>query len=196
VHAVRPDCHLAAVLPGATRPPAPPPSAVPPVTPPACRDPRGGRARVPRVDVGGSGPLWCGAGRRYFPAGFPPRIDGLIMSAQTVSAQPTIEWDDSVVFVFSFLDGGGNRQFSGFVHIQLALALAQGSATQVTQAIQVVNQQQIQFTTDAQCWLDTVKNAARAKNAISITFDDTLSQVYTTQTNQSFQLQQLFSLAG
>ena len=118
------------------------------------------------------------------------------MSAASVQAQPTIEWDDSVVFVFSFTDGNGNKQFAGFVHMQLALAIAQGSNTQVTQVLQQVNQQQIQFTTDPQSWIETVKNAARNKSQITIVFDDTLNTAYTTQTAANFQLQVLFSLAG
>lgn len=118
------------------------------------------------------------------------------MTTQTVSVQPTLEWDDSVVFVFSFTDNNGNKQFAGFVHLQVALATAQGSNTQVTQVLQVVNQQQIQFSTDPGCWIDTVKNAARNKAPITITYDDTLNAIYTTQTVQSFQLQLLFSLVG
>lgn len=118
------------------------------------------------------------------------------MTTQTVSAQPNIEWDDSVVFVFSFPDSGGNKQFAGFVHIQVAIASAVGSNTQVTQAVQVVNQQQIQFSTDPQSWIETVKNAARNNGSIVITYDDSINQLYTTQTTQSFQLQQLYSITG
>lgn len=118
------------------------------------------------------------------------------MSAQTVSSQPTVEWDDSVVFVFSFADVNAVKRFAGFVHMPIALANAVGSTTQVSQAVQVVTQQQIQFSTDPATWIDTVKNAGRAKTSIAITYDDSLSVTYTTQTNQSFELQQLFSLAG
>jgi hypothetical protein len=41
-----------------------------------------------------------------------------------------------------------------------------------------------------------VKNAARSRTPINITFDDTISSPYTTQTNRQFPLQQLISIAG
>ena len=117
------------------------------------------------------------------------------MAIQTASAVPNIEWDDGGVLVFSFLFNGV-KLFSGFVHIQLQLAVASGSAVQVNAILQQINQQQIQFASDPQTWIDTVKNAARSKNAINITFEDAISVQYTTQTNLPFALQQLFSLAG
>jgi hypothetical protein len=124
-------------------------------------------------------------------------MDGsLIVTTQTISAQPTIEWDDGVVFVFSFTDQNGNKQFSGCVHIQIQLASAQGSNTQVSQLVTAVNQQQIQFSSDPGCWIDTLKNAARNKTPINIVYDDAVDKPYTTLTNQNFPLQQLFSLAG
>jgi hypothetical protein len=122
------------------------------------------------------------------------------MSVQTVSVTPTIEWDDSVVFVFSFNvptgDGGSTQFFAGFVHTQLQVATAVGSSVQVTAIVSQTNQQQIQFATDPQSWLDTVKNAFRNAKPISITFEDVVNTPYTTQTAQNFKLQQLFSLAG
>jgi hypothetical protein len=122
------------------------------------------------------------------------------VSVQTVSATPNIEWDDSVVFVFSFNaptgDGGSQQFFCGFVHMQLQLAVAVGSSVQVTAIVQQTNQQQIQFASDPQSWLDTVKNAARNGKTLSIVFEDAISVPYTTQTVQNFTLQQLFSLAG
>jgi hypothetical protein len=125
------------------------------------------------------------------------RIKDWALTTQTISAHPTIEWDDSVVLVFSFTDSGGHKQFADFVHIQIQLASAAGSNTQVSQAITVVNQQQIQFSTDPECWVETLKTAARATNgSATITYDDPINVNYTTQTNQSFQLQELFSLAG
>lgn len=115
------------------------------------------------------------------------------MAIQNLSVVPTIEWDDSVVFVFSW----NNRQFfAGFVHLQIAVANAVGTTTQITNILQQLAQTQLQASSDPQSWLDTAKNAARNGKSITITFDDAQSTVYTTQTNQSFTLQQLFSLAG
>ena len=115
------------------------------------------------------------------------------MAIQSPSVVPSIEWDDSVVFVFSW----NNQQFfAGFVHLQIAVASAVGTTTQITNILQQLAQTQIQASSDPQSWLDTVKNAARNGKAITVVFDDATSTVYTSQTNQSFTLQQLFSLAG
>jgi hypothetical protein len=112
--------------------------------------------------------------------------------AQTASAIPQIEWDDSVVFVFSW----NNQQFyAGFVHLQIAVANAVGTTTQVSAILQQVQQTQVQFSSDPQSWLETVKNAARNNKNISITFDTNFLP-YTTQTGQNFNLQQLYSIAG
>jgi hypothetical protein len=116
------------------------------------------------------------------------------MTVQTVNEVPVIEWDDSVVFVFSW----SNKQFfGGFVHLQISAASATGIATQIG-AIQTTAQTQVQAASDPQSWLDTVKNAKRATppSPIAITFDDSLSTIYTTLTGVNFTLQQLFSLAG
>jgi len=122
------------------------------------------------------------------------------MSVQSVPVTPTIEWDDSVVFVFSFtgIQGVNNdvKLFAGFVHVQVQIAVAVGSTTQVTPVLQVAQQQGIQFASDPQSWLDTLKNAVRNAKTVTITYEDSISTNYTTQTNQTFQLQQLFSLAG
>jgi hypothetical protein len=118
------------------------------------------------------------------------------MAMQTIPARPAIEWDDSVVFVFSFTDSHGNKKFAGFVHVQIQSASAVGSNMQVSQAVAAVNQQEIQFSTDPGCWVETLKNAARSKTPVTITYEDAISTIYTTQTNQSFQLQELFSLTG
>lgn len=115
------------------------------------------------------------------------------MAVQTQIVVPSVEWDDSVVFVFSW----NNRQFfAGFAHLQIALANAVGTTTQITSILQQLVQTQVQASSDPQSWLDTVKNAARNGKGITITFEDAVSAVYTTQTAQSFTLQQLFSLAG
>ena len=115
------------------------------------------------------------------------------MSLQTQSVVPAIEWDDSVVFIFSW----NNRQFfSGFVHMQIALSTAQGSQTQINSILQQIQQSQVQVSTDPQSWLEAIKNAARNNSKVSITFDDSTSVNYTTQTAQPFQLQILFSITG
>ena|SRR5262249_29091218 len=116
------------------------------------------------------------------------------MSIQAVTVPLKIEWDDSVVLVFSF-DGPAGRVFCGFVHQVLALQFVTGSQTQVTPALQVVQQQGIQVSLDPQTWVETAKAAARGGQA-TVVFDDALSVFYTTQTNQTFQLQALFSLTG
>jgi hypothetical protein len=115
------------------------------------------------------------------------------MTIQTaLNTVPAIEWDDTVVFVFSW----NNQQFfSGFVHLQISLASAIGIATQIGNITTQV-QNQAQVAGDPQSWIDTVKNAARNNKGIAITFEDQQSTIYTTQTNTSFTLQTLFSLAG
>jgi hypothetical protein len=112
--------------------------------------------------------------------------------AQTVSAVPQIEWDDGVVFVFSW---NSQQFFAGFVHLQIAVANAVGTTTQVSAILQQLQQTQVQFSSDPQSWLETVKNAARATKPINITFDTNFVP-YTTQSGQSFNLQQLYSIAG
>jgi hypothetical protein len=115
------------------------------------------------------------------------------MTVQNQSAVPTVEWDDGVVFVFSW----NNRQFfAGFVHLQIAVANAVGTTTQITAILQQLAQIQLQSSSDPQSWLDTVKNGFRNGKQVTIIFDDALSTVYTTQTNQTFTLQQVFSIAG
>jgi hypothetical protein len=53
------------------------------------------------------------------------------MTVQTVATSLKIEWDDSVVLVFSF-DGPNGRVFCGFVHQILALQFVSGSQTQIS----------------------------------------------------------------
>ena len=118
------------------------------------------------------------------------------MTVRTISVKPAIAWDDGFVFVISFTDANGQQQHVGFVHAQFALASASGLNTQVSKVLQTVNQLQAQLTTDPECWIETAKNAARGGPKITIEYDDNLSVPYTTQTNQSFNLQQLFSMTG
>jgi hypothetical protein len=68
--------------------------------------------------------------------------------------------------------------------------------SQLVTNVQQQQQQQIQFSSDPECWIDTLKNAVRNVKSINIVYDDQINIPYTTLTNQSFQLQQLFSLAG
>jgi hypothetical protein len=118
------------------------------------------------------------------------------MSVQTVTnVSLKIEWDDSVVLVFSF-DGPAARTFCGFLHQIFAVQLVQGSQTQVSNALAVVQQQGVQLSLDPQTWVETVKNGARGGGTATVVFEDSISVIYTTQTNQSFQLQQLFSVTG
>jgi hypothetical protein len=116
------------------------------------------------------------------------------MSVQTVTVPLKVEWDDSVVLVFSF-DGPAGRTFCGFVHQILATQFVSGSQTQISPILQVIQQQGIQVSLDPQTWVETVKTAARGGQAV-VVFDDATSVVYTTQTNLSLTLQTLFSVAG
>jgi hypothetical protein len=122
---------------------------------------------------------------------------GVGMSVQTVTVTPTIEWDDSVVFIFSFTGADSSKTFCGFVHQQIQLSSVTGSQTQVTSILQVIQQQGIQVSTDPQTWIEAIKNAARnTNNQITVTYDDIINVPYTTQTNLSFQLQQLYRVTG
>ena len=117
------------------------------------------------------------------------------MSVQTVTqVGVNIEWDDSVVFVFSF-QGPSGQIFCGFPHQQVALANQTGTQTQVNAILQSIQQIQLQVTTDPGTWIDTVKQGARG-GKINIVFEDSISAKYTTQTLKDFDLQQLFSITG
>jgi hypothetical protein len=116
------------------------------------------------------------------------------MSARTVSAQPTIIWDDSVVVVFSFQDGGSTFN-CGFVHLGLQFQTVVGSATQVSQILQTTTQQGIQVSNDPQTWIETLKFGHRG-NQIQIVYDDSTNVNYTNMLAQPFQLQVLYSLSG
>jgi hypothetical protein len=117
------------------------------------------------------------------------------MTVQSVAASLTIEWDDSAVLVFSFVDQSGNKWYCGFPHVIPAVQQQVGSQTQVNTILQVLQQTALQVTADPQTWVETVKNGARG-NKVTVVFEDSTTVVYTTQTNQSFTLQQLFSVAG
>jgi hypothetical protein len=119
------------------------------------------------------------------------------MSVQTISnASLTIDWDDSIVIVFSFDGAAGSRVSCGFVHQVLAVQFVSGSQTQITAVLQQVVQQGIQASLDPQTWVETVKSGARAGGSATIVYEDSVSVQYTTQTNRSFTLQQLFSVTG
>jgi hypothetical protein len=118
------------------------------------------------------------------------------MAIKTANVVPKIQWDDSVVFVFSFVDGG-TTFFAGFVHQQLSQATVAGSQIQINSILAQILQSQLQVASDPQSWLDTIKTSSRSGNAIVINYEDSVSTIYTTQIpTLSFTLQQLFSLAG
>jgi hypothetical protein len=104
------------------------------------------------------------------------------MTTQAVTSPLKVEWDDSVVMVFSF-NGPSGRVFCGFVHQILALQFVTGNQTQLSAAIQVIQQQGIQASLDPQSWVETVKTGARGAQ-VTVTYDDTNSVIYTTQTWQ------------
>ena len=117
------------------------------------------------------------------------------MSIQTVTqVGVTIEWDDSVVFVFSF-QGPSGQVFCGFPHQQVALANQTGTQTQVSAILQTLQQMQLQVTTDPGTWIETLKQGARG-GKINIVYEDSISAKYTTQTTKDFDLYQLFSITG
>ena len=105
------------------------------------------------------------------------------------------------MFVFSFnvatADGGTTQVFCGFPHVILSGAVVTGTQTQVNAILAAIQQTQVQAALDPQTWIETVKAAARggAPNMV-VTYEDSISTIYTTQTNKPFQLQQLFSIAG
>lgn len=122
------------------------------------------------------------------------------MSATKKTTSVQIVWDDSVVLIFQFTDDGGNTQNCGFVHFGTQTQVQAGSTIQVSQILQITQQQGIQISNDPGTWVETVKYGARSTSSqsqeISITYDDTINVPYTTQTGQPFQLQLLYSIAG
>jgi hypothetical protein len=117
------------------------------------------------------------------------------MSAQTATGQLTIEWDDDFVMVFSFA-GPSGKLYCGFVHAIQATQIVTGSQTQTSPTVQQINQMGIQLTLDPQTWVETVKNGARNSSGAKIVYDDSTSVNYTTTTNQTYQLQILYSISG
>jgi hypothetical protein len=94
------------------------------------------------------------------------------------STPATILWDDSQVLVFQI-----SSVITGFAH------------TQIT-----VSSGNVQVATDAQDWIETIKFASRnpSSAAITISYDDSIFAQYTPpgNPNQTFQIQQLFSIRG
>jgi hypothetical protein len=114
----------------------------------------------------------------------------------------TIDWDDSVVLVFSFqgtLLGSPAKVQCGFPHVTIALAQAQGVATNLGNFTGSMSQQ-IQLSGDPQTWIETVKGFARKTiPKITISYDDQLTASYaipTTTTPNTLTLQQLYSIRG
>jgi hypothetical protein len=116
------------------------------------------------------------------------------MSAVTYSGNVDIEWDDSVVLVFSFTNNG-KKIFAGFTHQVISLQTTTGTQTQVT--LQNLLQTSIQLAVDPATWVETLKTGDRGtSNTIDVVYEDSTSQTYTTLTNQLFQQQILYSIAG
>jgi hypothetical protein len=121
------------------------------------------------------------------------------MSAATYSGAVNIEWDDSVVLVFSFTHNG-TKFFAGFGHQVISVQNTTGTQTQVSTILQNIQQTSVQFALDPATWVETVKTGARGSgptpSTIIVVYDDSTSRPYTTLTNQPFQLQILYSIAG
>jgi hypothetical protein len=116
------------------------------------------------------------------------------MSTKTVTTGVSIIWDDSIVLVFQFTDGGTTYQ-AGFLHVGFQAQSQWGSTTQVSAILQQTAQQGVQISNDPGTWVETVKYGARG-NQISLTYDDSTTVNYTTQTAQPYNLQILYSVAG
>ena len=117
------------------------------------------------------------------------------MSVKSYTGGVLINWDDSVVMVFSFQDGG-TTYYCGFTHVGVALQNTVGSQTQINSIVQTISQNALQISADPQTWVETIKTGARGTSAISIVYDDSTNIPYTTNTAQNFQLQILYSVAG
>jgi hypothetical protein len=117
------------------------------------------------------------------------------MSVATFTGSVVIEWDDSVVLVFSFTQNG-TKFFAGFVHQVISIQNTVGTQTQASAILQTILQNSVQFAMDPGTWVETVKTGARGSGTITVVYDDSTSQPYTTQTNQPFALQILRSIAG
>ena len=114
--------------------------------------------------------------------------------AATYRGSVSIEWDDSVVLIFSFTDRG-TTYYAGFTHLTFAAQNAVGTQKQINQITQVLSQNAIQVSGDPQSWVETVKNAGRG-NTIKVVYEDSISTPYTTTTAQSYDLQLLHSISG
>lgn len=117
------------------------------------------------------------------------------MSTQSLNTNLTIEWDDSVVIVFSFQDGAGATWYGGFVHQIFSIQMTSGTQTQVSTILQSIQQTAIQQALDPGTWVETVKTGARG-GKVTVVYDDVINVPYTTQTAQSFQLALIYSIAG
>jgi len=118
------------------------------------------------------------------------------MSVATFTGNVKLVWDDSVVLVFSFQDTGGTYN-AGFIHQVLSVQQTQGTQTQLTKILQTIQQQSFQLALDPATWVETVKNGSRGTtNPITVVYDDSTNISYTTFTNQTFQLQELYSISG
>lgn len=118
------------------------------------------------------------------------------MSQQTASqVSVTIEWDDSVMMVFSFQGASSSTVYCGFPHVALALQGQTGTQTQVTAKVQAMSQSGVQLSADPGTWVETVKYGARG-NKITIDYDDSTNVNYTPQVGNPYQLQLLYSIRG
>jgi hypothetical protein len=122
---------------------------------------------------------------------------GFFVSVQTVQTSVEIEWDDSVVIIFSFA-GADGKIYCGFPHIVPAWQNQTGTQTQISATVQRIQQTSMQISGDPATWVETVKQGAR-NGKITIVYDDSSSTSYTTYTSAAatpYQLQNLYSLAG
>ena len=118
------------------------------------------------------------------------------MSVQTVpQVKLNIEWDDSVVIVFSFTGADGSTVFSGFPHLVPAWASQVGQQVQISKTVQTIQQTQLQVSADPATWVETVKQGARDKGAATVVYDDSFVH-YTTPIGTSYDLHVLYSITG
>jgi hypothetical protein len=117
----------------------------------------------------------------------------------TPPVNTAVQWDDGVVFVFSFSHQQVNRT-CGIFHNVISVQSSQGVQTFVSQLLQSIQQGALQVSADPQTWIETVKNASRGttNNQIVISYDDNVQFPYTpaVPSPPNFQLQFLYSLAG
>ncbi|HVR47269.1 MAG TPA: hypothetical protein VMT95_11640 [Candidatus Binatia bacterium] len=119
------------------------------------------------------------------------------MSATTASGvSVTIEWDDSVMIIFSFTPSGGSKQYCGFPHVIPAWQSQSGTQTEVSAKVQTISQAAFQISGDPATWVETVKYGSRDGKTITIVYDDTTNVNYTSSTATPYQLQLLYSITG